>query len=72
MSAMFSKCTKTAPEAAETLFLAQPTQSLDLTMEIKRLALPTLLVHGELDPLVDVRDLEYLRPQLPESKLVVI
>ena len=34
--------------------------------------LPTLLVHGELDPLVDVRDMEYIQSQIPQSKLVVM
>jgi len=67
-----SLLSRATPEAAEASFLTQPTQSLDWTTELKRLKLPTLLVHGELDPFVDIRDLEYLRSQLPQSKLVVM
>lgn len=59
-------------EAAEASFLAQPTQPLDWATELKQLSMPTLIVHGELDPLVDIRDLEYLNSQLPRSKLVVL
>ena len=39
-------------EAAETLFLEQPTQTLDWSKKLKRVVVPTLLVHGALDPLV--------------------
>ncbi|MBT8454953.1 MAG: alpha/beta hydrolase, partial [Alphaproteobacteria bacterium] len=67
-----SLLSRATPEAAEASFLTQPTQSVDWASELKRLTLPTLLVHGELDPLVDIRDLDYLHSQLPKSKLVVL
>ena len=63
---------RATPEAAEASFLAQPSQTPDWTTVLKRLALPTLLVHGELDPLVDIRDMQYVQSLIPESKLVVM
>ena len=63
---------RATPEAAEASFLTQPSQTLDWPAELGRLSLPTLLVHGELDPLVDVKDMEYLQSLLPQSKLVIM
>ncbi len=63
---------RATPEAAEVSFMTQPTQVIDWAIELKQLSIPTLMVHGELDPFVDLRDLEYLHSQLPDSKLVVL
>ena len=67
-----SLLSRATPEAAEASFLAaRQIPPLDWVTELPRVNLPTLIVHGELDPLVDIRDLEYLDAQLPDSKLVV-
>ena len=67
-----SLLSRATPEAAEASFLASRLiPPLDWATELPRVQLPTLIVHGELDPLVDIRDLEYLDAQLPDSKLVV-
>ena len=63
---------RATPEVAEASFLTQPAQNLDWPVVLAHLSLPTLLVHGELDPLVDVTDMEYLHSLLSESKLVVM
>ena len=68
-----SLLSRATPEAAEASFLASRQLSpLDWADELPRLYLPTLIVHGELDPLVDIQDLIYLHAQLPESKFVVL
>lgn len=67
-----SLLSRATPEAAEASFLAaRQLPPLDWATELPNVKLPTLIVHGELDPLVDIRDLEYLDAQIPDSKLVV-
>ena len=63
---------RSSPEAAEASFMSQPSEPIDWPLDLGRLTLPTLLVHGELDPLVALRDMEYLQTLLPRSKLVVM
>lgn len=64
---------RATPEAAEASFVAaRQAPTLDWTIELPKLNLPVLIVHGELDPLVDLQDLEYLHALLPLSKLVVL
>lgn len=63
---------RASPEAAEASYLSQPSVSVDWPVASSRLTLPTLLVHRELDPLVALRDMEYLQTLIPHSKLVVM
>jgi len=67
-----SLLSRATPEAAEASFLAaRQIPPLDWEEELPRVAVPAILLHGELDPLVDIKDLEYFHAQLPQSKLVV-
>ena len=66
-----SLLSRATPEAAEAAFLAQP-PPLDWPDVLPALSIPTLLIHGELDPLVDLADMEYAASQIPDSTLVVL
>jgi pimeloyl-ACP methyl ester carboxylesterase len=43
----------------------------DLVKELARIRCPTLILSGELDPIVTVRDQEELAKAIPESRLAV-
>lgn len=60
------------PEAAAKLSSMQPVDAIDWVTELPKLQLPTLLIHGEKDFLVDVDNLRYIQSLIKGSKLVVM
>ncbi len=62
---------RATPEAAERLMMVEPETPLDWAAELPRLRLPTLLLHGALDPFCSVDSMRYIESLIPGSKLVV-
>jgi pimeloyl-ACP methyl ester carboxylesterase len=52
-------------------FWGDEIRRFDLVNELARIRCPTLILSGELDPVVTVRDQEELAKAIPESRLVV-
>jgi pimeloyl-ACP methyl ester carboxylesterase len=63
---------RATPHAAEAAFRTQPSEVIDWAHALPRLDLPTLLVHGDLDPFVDIADMTYLDGLLPQSALIMM
>jgi pimeloyl-ACP methyl ester carboxylesterase len=63
---------RAAPEAAERIMGMQPAAAVDWAKALPDLRLPTLLIHGEKDFLVEVETMQYLQSQIQGSKLVVM
>lgn len=62
---------RATPEAADRIFLMEPAQPIDWSVELKRVTMPTLLLQGDKDPLCDTGTMRYLASLIPNSKLVV-
>ena len=62
---------RAAPEAADRLFMMQPARPIDWPSELKRMAIPSLLLQGDQDPLCDTDTMRYLASLIPRSRLVV-
>ena len=61
---------RATPEAAQRLY--QTVSPVDLRPELGRLTLPTLILHGDADPLVSVQSARALAQALPNAKLVLL
>jgi pimeloyl-ACP methyl ester carboxylesterase len=61
---------RASPEAA--LRLYQMTGAIDLRGDLSRMTLPTLILHGDADPLVSVKSARWLAETLPNAKLVLV
>lgn len=62
---------RATPEAAEKLFSMQADAPVDWALELPRLRLPTLLLHGEKDFACNIETQRYIQSLIPDSKLVV-
>lgn len=62
---------RASPEAADKLFLMQSEQNIDWAAELRRVAIPTLLLQGDKDPFCDTAAMQYIQSLIPNSKLVV-
>ena len=62
---------RATPEAADKIFVGEPELTVDWASELPRLRLPTLLLHGEKDPLCNTETMRYINSLIPGSKLVV-
>ncbi|WP_295138301.1 alpha/beta hydrolase [uncultured Reyranella sp.] len=60
------------PEAAEKIMTMQWASTVDWASELPKLRIPTLLLHGEKDFLVNIETMRYIKSLIPESKLVVL
>ncbi|MBF6614106.1 MAG: alpha/beta hydrolase [Chloroflexi bacterium] len=60
------------PEAADRLWQMRFADQVDFAACLPKLAIPTLLIHGELDVFADVAKIEYVSSLIPGSKLVVM
>jgi pimeloyl-ACP methyl ester carboxylesterase len=63
---------RATPEAAARLNSMQPADAIDWAMRLPELQLPTLLIHGEKDFLVDIDNMRYIQSLIKGSKLVVM
>lgn len=63
---------RATPETAEAAFMTHPSERIDWAEALPQLDLPTLLVHGDLDPFVEIADMTYLDSLLPHSALLVM
>lgn len=63
---------RSSAEVAERIFTMQPREPIDWPHRLPELKLPTLLIHGDKDPLCRTAIMEYLHSLLPNSKLVVM
>lgn len=61
---------RAAPDAAIRLY--QCMDGIDLRLDVSRIALPTLILHGELDALVSVADAAWLAGAMPHSRLEIL
>lgn len=61
---------RAAPAAAIRLY--QCMDGIDLRPEVGRIALPTLILHGELDALVSVESARWLAGAMPNSRLEIL
>lgn len=58
-------------EVADRLFMVEAEERIDWASALRSLQLPTLIMHGEMDPFFQLRNFEYLQSLIPRSKLVV-
>ena len=63
---------RAAPEAAHRFGAMQPGDAIDWAKKLPEISVPTLLIHGAKDFLVDIEDMRYLQSLIPGSKLVVM
>lgn len=63
---------RATPEAAEKIMSMQWDRPVDWAAELPQWNIPTLLLHGEKDFLVNIETMRYLDSLLPWSKLVVL
>jgi magnesium chelatase accessory protein len=47
-------------------------EAIDWASELPRLRVPTLLVHGELDPFYQTQTMHYAKELIPNRKLVIL
>lgn len=59
-------------EAAERLFTMEAAEPIDWAQRLPALHLPTLIVHGMLDPFYRIEDMRYTQSLLPDSELVIM
>lgn len=59
-------------EVADRLFMVEAEERIDWATALPSLRVPTLIMHGELDPFFQLRNFEYLQSLIPHSKLVVL
>lgn len=60
------------PEAADRLWMIRFADEVDFAACLPKLAIPTLLIHGELDVFTDGARMEYVASLIPQSNLVVM
>lgn len=63
---------RATPEAAAKLNSMQPADAIDWAKRLPELRLPTLLIHGEKDFVVDTDNMRYIQSLIKGSKLVVM
>jgi|SanBayMetagenome_1026888.scaffolds.fasta_scaffold30470_1 pimeloyl-ACP methyl ester carboxylesterase len=63
---------RATPEAADRLFMMEAEQPLDWPDVLPRLRVPTLMVHGELDPFYATEHMRYTASLIPDCELVVM
>ncbi len=63
---------RSTPEVAERIFTMKPTEQIDWANRLPKLMLPTLLIHGELDPFYRTEVMQYVHSLIPGSRLVVM
>ncbi len=61
---------RASPEAAIALY--RMTGAIDLRTELSRITLPTLILHGDADPLISTASARWLAETMPKAKLVLI
>lgn len=62
---------RATPEAAEKISVMEPLEVMDWSRELPRLAMPTLLLHGEKDFACSIETMRYIESLISRSKLVV-
>lgn len=62
---------RSTPEAADVLLQITAPKSLDFAVELPKLRLPTLLIHGDKDAFCDEASMRYLQSIIPDSELVI-
>lgn len=63
---------RAAPEVAERLHTMRPVERIEWSTVLPQITIPTLMIHGELDPLCNLEKLRYIADLLPESRLHVL
>jgi hypothetical protein len=63
---------RSTSEVADRIQTMLPTEPIDWAARLPQLALPTLLIHGRLDPFCRTEVMEYMNAVIPGSKLVVM
>lgn len=63
---------RSTPEVADRIFTMKPAEPVDWAQKLPQLTIPTLLVHGEKDPLCRLELMQNVDSLLPNSKLVVM
>jgi pimeloyl-ACP methyl ester carboxylesterase len=63
---------RATPEAAERLMTMLPEDRIDWADALPRVALRTLLIHGELDPFCRLEVMQYIASLIPGSRLAVM
>jgi 3-oxoadipate enol-lactonase len=63
---------RATPEAADRLFMMEAAQPVDWAGALPRLRVPTLIVHGDLDPFYKTEHMRYTASLIPDSELVVM
>jgi pimeloyl-ACP methyl ester carboxylesterase len=63
---------RATPEAADKLFMMEFDQPIDRARRLPHLSVPTLIVHGEKDPLYRTEHMEYTRSLIRDCELVVM
>jgi len=63
---------RATPEAADRLYMMEAEQPIDWASRLPGLRLPTLIVHGELDPFFRTEHMRYTQSLIPDSELVIM
>jgi pimeloyl-ACP methyl ester carboxylesterase len=63
---------RATPEAADHLFTIEAAEPIDWARRLPGLRLPTLIVHGELDPLYRIEHMRHVQSLIPDSELVIM
>jgi pimeloyl-ACP methyl ester carboxylesterase len=63
---------RSTAEVADRIMMMDAKEQIDWPTELQKLTIPTLILHGELDPFYQTSTMHYAQSIIPHSKLVIM